>query len=76
MVRDMTESITRIRGTGLPGPSPLGIMLPLLQIRPLYPRLTPSSSLPSFHSLFLLDRSFEPSLSSFIRTPCPPFVLL
>lgn len=29
----MTESITRIRGTGLPGPSPFGIMLPLLQIQ-------------------------------------------
>lgn len=29
----MTESITRIRGTGLPGPSPFGIMLTLLQIR-------------------------------------------
>ena len=30
MVRDMTESITRIRGTG---PSPFGIMLTLLKIR-------------------------------------------
>lgn len=29
----MTESITRIRGTGLPGSSPFGIMLTLLQIR-------------------------------------------
>lgn len=48
----MTESITRIRGTGLPGPSPLGIMLPLLQIRPPYPRLFPSLLLSPPFTLF------------------------
>lgn len=51
----MTESITRIRGTGLPGSSPFGIMLPLLQIRP----ISPSLSLSPFVS-------FSPSLSLFL----------
>lgn len=53
MVRDMTESITRIRGTGLPGPSPFGIMLPLLQIR--------SSSLASSFGPFRFSVSLPPS---------------
>lgn len=60
----MTESITRIRGTGLPGPSPLGIMLPLLQIRPFYPRLFPSSPLPTIFSLSL-SSSFGPLFQAF-----------
>lgn len=58
-------------------PKPFRIMLPLLQIRSLYPRLFPSSPLPSFLSLPLSVHSFDPSLfppsslshSSFIRTP-------
>lgn len=62
----MTESITRIRGTGLPGPSPLGIMLPLLRIRPLYPPLFPSS--PHLSFLFL---SFSPLCRAFSLSPLP-----
>lgn len=74
MVRDMTESITRIRGTGLPGSSPFGIMLPLLQIR----LLSPPLSLSLLLSLSLAARSFMSSLLLFssIRVSFPPFVLL
>lgn len=72
MVRDMTESITRIRGTGLPGPSPLRNYAST-------PSDSASLSLSLFVfllsppvSLLLSARSFESSLS---LSP-PLFILL
>lgn len=62
----MTESITRIRGTG--GPSPFGIMLTLLKIRLLF------SSLHLLLSLLHLPSPIPPL--QFLSSSCgPPFNL-
>lgn len=71
----MTESITRIRGTGLPGSSPFGIMLPLLQIRPISLSLSPSAplSLSLFPCLSFFLSLFRPALLCLLSFSSPLF---